>query len=358
MVTIRSNFCIDINMQTYNIKDLAIKTLNKLGALKYDLSTSDRQQEVVEWLKEKDPSDISKYLECENPYLIIARSFLDHKRVQEERYSRYRDSTIKSAIIASKKKEIVYSDINKKETSPYESQKMGKVTYDNINLTEINCYFDTLFAINDNYTYSFQLNNRDQYSLEAKSLPFRIANIKAIESSPFYIPSPTNIGLAGEILKVNIREFQDSACREYPNYNYMFEYQVEAMGARYKLTPLKSKYKLADAFAELTSISLTFWLQNLMLTFPPTQQVATLTYANPMIFTGTHGLLTGDKISIYKFDGTLPNYGGINSTFSITVLTPTTFSIPVNALTGTGPAALRYYILKNKIEGNLTLCSL
>jgi hypothetical protein len=93
-------------------------------------------------------------------------------------------------------------------------------------------------------------------------------------------------------------------------------------------------------------------MQNLPLVFPSSSANATLAYLKPLTFTSAaHGLLTGDKIAIYQFEGSI----NINSVFSVTVINPNTFTIPVNALGETGPSILKYYILKNKLECNFTV---
>ena len=330
-------------------------TLNCLQKEGYNLKDKDSMREVCDWINNIPETNMNKFLSCKSPCYSLCCSFLEYKRKLNENPQKYSDMRIKNNFVESQKKITLYDDINKDNISKYESKKIGKITFDNINVTEINIYIDTLFMNNDNYLYSYSLNNREQYSLETKSVPYKLNNIKGIEISNMYIPSPSNIGLSNDIIKMNILEFQDVANREYPNYNYVFEFQVETYGSRYKLTPLKNRYRFGDAITDLNNLSFSFYLQNLRLEFPDTSKVATLNYTNPMQFnSNAHGLLTGDKISIYSFVGSI----NINSTFIVTVINPNLFTIPINATGATGMSNIKYYILKNKIEGNLSLLSL
>lgn len=70
--------------------------------------------------------------------------------------------------------------------------------------------------------------------------------------------------------------------------------------------------------------------------------VTSSSMANPtVITTAAHGLTTGDKVTIASHTGSTPT---INAEYTITVISPTTFSIPVNVtVAGTGGTATPAY---------------
>jgi hypothetical protein len=78
--------------------------------------------------------------------------------------------------------------------------------------------------------------------------------------------------------------------------------------------------------------------------------------ANPGIITTAtpHGLITGDAVTIYGHTGSTPS---INAAYTVTVTSPTTFTIPVN-VTGAGTGG-RYRtwrpVLVDQISGTLTV---
>lgn len=340
-----------VNQDNGITKQIAIGVLRNLKTMDIPVSTSEEQKPIFFWLKTKTEREIQAFMKTEDPCHTLARSYLEYLR-QKNRNLKQRDSRLKKPSTTIKRKEEIYNDINLKEDTPYDSVRMKNVTMNNINLNESQIYFDSIFAKELNGTYQYILNNREQYTMETKSTPFKLKNIKAIESGDLFIPSPTNTTLNGEILKLEISEFSNISNREYPNTNYIFEYEVETFGSRFRLKPLKPFYKFGLYINELNSLTFKLYLQNLILTFPSVSKRATLTYANPIVFTSNgHGLITGDKISIYQYEGSL----NLNTTYIVTVIGPNIFTINVNGLGATGLSQVNFYILKNKIEGNFTV---
>ena len=198
------------------------------------------------------------------------------------------------------------------------------------------------------------MNNNENYNIRSRSTPHTIENVKMVKISDLTIPPPSNVTINNNnVIKLDIREFSNITHREYPFINYIFLFRVEDIGNRKKLTPLNDTYHFTKYLTVLQSITFQFYYQNLVLEFPRSKFTTAFNFAvNPVQITtsSAHGLVNGDEISIYEFAGSDSRFDlSINSLHSVTVLDPTTFTIPFDLTTITGNSP-DIFVIKNKIE--------
>jgi hypothetical protein len=339
-------------------RDDILLVFKNLKDYDYDISIESNQEDVIKWLDDR--PNIAKYLALENPQEVLARSFLEDLRVKNRKFPpHYRGN--KKELIAAHEHNKLYNDINEREDSRYESSKMGHVTLDNINVGKMYLHIDSFFSTNTSSEFSITLSTSEQYNFNIKSVPDYFKDIKSIKTSDIFIPTPLNTSInTDDLIKMDIKELSNLSMREFPKTNFMFLFRSEIFGNRFRLTPLNDTYQFTNYISNLHTLTFRFYYQNLKLTFPSSCIIGTIDFSsNPMRITSiSHSLSSGDKISIYRFQGDPRNLDcDINSMHTVTVLTVDVFTIPIDPtnIVGLHGTSVSYYVLKNKIECELEL---
>ena len=330
----------------------------------FDLMIKDLTDQNIEFDKDKvqaffesKKTELALYARNPNPGNLLARAYILHAKRKFSKYTKKTDPRINRALKSHHEKVRVYDDVDTQE-SKYKSKKMGRVTLDNVNLGKTYIHVDSIFNNSSSLTsIVIPVNNKEQYSFDSKSTPYIIQNIKSVKVSNVFIPTPTNATLIEQdLIKMEISEFNNLAHREYPNRNFMFLFRVvSSVGDRFRLEALNDIYQFETYITVLNSLSFTFWYQNLKLTLPQVCFNGVADFGtDPLEITfNSHSLNTGDKISIYRWEGNPSTLNSsINSMHVVTVIDPNVFSIPISpgSVTGLYGNNIKYYVLKNKTD--------
>lgn len=328
--------------------------------------TNDNIVNFIKWMGEKD--NLSEFFKMGELPIInnaLSNSYLENIRIGNRsiRKTAIKNTRMKDIVRHNHVKQKLYSDINEKEDIRYQSKKIGKINMDNVNIGKGYIYVDSIFNnANSESVIRIPINNNETNSFNVKSTPYDIKNLKSVVISDVFLPPPTNTTLVAtsDIIKIEFMELGNLTHREYPNINYMFQFKIEEYGDRFRLIPLNNNYRFTNYISILQSVSFRFHYQNLVLDFPSVSGNATLTFGNPTTFTTNtaHGLASGDKISIYQFEGSPSIINDMmNSLHIVTVVDPLTFTIPIDStgITGLHGDMVIYYAMKNKTEFNLEL---
>lgn len=193
-----------------------------------------------------------------------------------------------------------------------------------------------------------------------------IQQIVAMQVQPFYIPVAAGTPAAsyGKIRllikefasqSITVAQFASPTSRELYNSNFHFEFDMGPItGGRCLLTPAgESTYVFRLPLAIVDVITLQFRSPFELLTLPSGYADMALTPGNPTILTSaageTHGIATGDLIYVLNsasgsaaIDRELTSQSG----YIVTVVNPTTLTIPVNTAATAAQTVQVYYASK------------
>ncbi len=172
-----------------------------------------------------------------------------------------------------------------------------------------------------------------------------IRDIVSIKVMPIKIPYSSSADNALGRVTMLIREFQSQSYIGHENRRFHFVFEATVNGDFIILDPYKFNegvYRFNNPITQLDTLTISFGSPLQKIIFDTDRLTSTISYANPAVITTTsnHNLVSGNTVLVETFStqnttGDSSVIAAVNSAAGnpVTVLSPTTFSIPVDLTT-------------------------